>query len=231
VFNHTTHVREFSPIAEDAWLRANDPVHFHSQPDGPGFWAITRYDDVRIVCRQPRRSVPTSPASCSLTPRIEELAEEIVDDVIERGECNLVRDIAGRLQSGLIAELMGIPRSDGERLYELTEIMHTNHDSPDFAMKQMMAIGEMLGYAQSVAQDKRKDPSDNIATTFVRAEIDGDRLTDDDFAWFGCWPTSTDSPPRRSRRCSASRARSPTSSAPSCTTSSSAANNRPPVTE
>lgn len=29
-----------------AWLRANDPVHWHEQDDGPGFWALTRYDDV-----------------------------------------------------------------------------------------------------------------------------------------------------------------------------------------
>ena len=44
-----------------------------------------------------------------LRRRIEELAREIVDDVAERGECDLVRDVSGRLPSGLIAELMGIP--------------------------------------------------------------------------------------------------------------------------
>jgi cytochrome P450 len=33
------------------WLRANDPVHRHAEPEGPGFWAVTRYDDVRAVGR------------------------------------------------------------------------------------------------------------------------------------------------------------------------------------
>src|SRR5207344_70434 len=63
-----------------------------------------------------------------LAQRIHELSREIVDDVAERGECDLVVDVAGRLPSALIAELLGIPREDGERLYELTEIMHTTDD-------------------------------------------------------------------------------------------------------
>src|SRR3954454_658778 len=36
-----------------AWLRDNDPVHWHEEPDGPGFWAVTRYDDVKHVGRDP----------------------------------------------------------------------------------------------------------------------------------------------------------------------------------
>ncbi len=42
------------PWDQYAWLRANDPVHWHPEADGPGFWAVTRYDDVRSVSRQPR---------------------------------------------------------------------------------------------------------------------------------------------------------------------------------
>ena len=42
------------PWDQYAWLRANDPVHWHPEVDGPGFWAVTRYDDVRTVSRQPR---------------------------------------------------------------------------------------------------------------------------------------------------------------------------------
>src|SRR5262249_23514525 len=33
------------------WLRAHDPVHWHAEPNGPGFWAVTRYDDVVQVSR------------------------------------------------------------------------------------------------------------------------------------------------------------------------------------
>ena len=34
-----------------AWLRDNDPIHWHEEPNGPGFWAVTGYDDVKLVGR------------------------------------------------------------------------------------------------------------------------------------------------------------------------------------
>ncbi len=142
----------------------------HPFAQGEDFWALTKYEDIRMVSRQPRLfssyakgTMVGDPDEMGLiasrqmmlnmdppqhdrfkllvsrgfTPknaellreRIEELAREIVDDVAERGECDLVADVAGRLPSGVIAELMGIPRADGERLYELTELMHTNDDA------------------------------------------------------------------------------------------------------
>jgi len=213
------------PWDQYAWLRANDPVHWHDESDGPGFYAITKYDDIRTISRQPgtfssyakgvmlaesdemglyaqrqmmlsmdppqhdrfkllvsRGFTPRNAAV--LTDRVAELAGDIVDDVIERGECDLVHDVTGRLPSGLIAELMGMPREDGERLYELTEIMHTTDDAVAPPDVKGAAIAEMLGYAQTVAERKRREPADDIATTLVQAEVDGDRLTDEEFQWF-----------------------------------------------
>ncbi len=221
----TNSFAEGHPWAQYAWLRANDPVHWHPEPDGPGFWAITKYDDVRTISRQPRTfssfargvmmpepdemgllaarqmmlnmdppqhdrfkllvSRGFTPRNAQLlSDRIAVLARDIVDDVIDRGQCDLVHDIAGRLPSGLIAELMGIPRVDGERLYELTEIMHTTDDAIAPPEKKGTAITEMLNYAQQVADAKRANPSDDIASTLVQAQVDGDRLTDAEFQWF-----------------------------------------------
>ena len=42
------------PWDQYAWLRANDPVHWHPEADGPGFWAITKYADIRAISRQPK---------------------------------------------------------------------------------------------------------------------------------------------------------------------------------
>jgi cytochrome P450 len=213
------------PWDQYAWLRANDPVHWHPEGDGPGFWAVTRYADVRAVSRQPRlfsssaRGVMMSePADVELaamrqmmlvmdppqhdrfkllvsrgfTPRnaetlrgrIEALAREVVDDVVERGECDLVHDVAGRLPSGLIAELMGIPQSDGERLYDLTEIMHTTDDAVAPVEVRQSAVAEMLSYGAETAARKRSEPGDDIASLLVQAEVDGDRLTDGELQWF-----------------------------------------------
>jgi cytochrome P450 len=41
------------PHDQFAWLRANAPVYRHDEPDGAGFWAVTRYDDVKAVGRDP----------------------------------------------------------------------------------------------------------------------------------------------------------------------------------
>ena len=193
--------------------------------DGPGFWAITRYADIRMISRQPKlfsssaRGVMLAEAdemalmiqrqmmlvmdppehdrfkllvSRGFTPkraellrdRIRELAREIVDDVIERGECDLVHDVAGRLPSGLIAELMGIPREDGERLYELTELMHTTDDSVATPEQRGAATLEMLSYAGETAARKRAEPGDDIASGLVQAEVDGQGLTDGELQWF-----------------------------------------------
>lgn len=142
-------------------LRRREPVSFHPESDGPGFWAVTRYEDVRAVGRDPRTfsSVPTimirdpDPATTvdlgdhammltmdpprhtryrrlvsraftpraagALAPRARVLATRIVDDVIERGACDFVAEVAGEMPSFVIAELMGIPREDGRRLDDL----------------------------------------------------------------------------------------------------------------
>ena len=213
------------PWEQYAWLRKNAPVYWHDEPNGPGFWAITKYEDVRTISRLPKvfSSYETSvmlpdpdpmglyaqrlmmlnmdppqhdrfkllvsrgftPKNAPLLrPKIEELARDIVDAVLSKGECDFVTEIAGRLPSGLIAELMGMPRVDGERLYDLTEIMHTNDDAIAPPEIKMNAVGEMLGYAQTVADLKRQNPGDDLATILVNAEIDGDHLTDEEFQWF-----------------------------------------------
>lgn len=208
-----------------ARLRNESPVAWHPESDGPGFWALSKWADVRTVSRQPQRFSSyrggvmmeeideaqlgaqrlmmlnmdppqhdrfkllvsrgfTPKAAAGLVPRIHDLAREIVDDVIGRGEGDFVADLAGRLPSGLIAEFMGIPRSDGEHLYELTEIMHTTDETIAPPERKMAAIGEMLAYAAGVAQSKRRNPGEDIGTALVQAEVDGVSLTDEEFQWF-----------------------------------------------
>lgn len=212
------------PHAQYDWLRDNAPVYWHDEPDGPGFWVVTRYDDVASVGRQPSvfSSEPTimiadpmplaselgdhkmllmmdpplhtqfrkvisreftrGPAA-RLKPRIAELSAQIIDKVIATGECDFVADIAGELPSYVIAELMGIPLSDGRELYKLTEILHS---SPEHLSDnaQSEAILKMFEYAQNVYRTKLADPSDDLGSQIVHAEIDGCRLDEIDFQLF-----------------------------------------------
>jgi cytochrome P450 len=210
------------PHEQFRWLREHSPVYRHLEPDGPGFWAVTRYDDVRSVGRDPEHfsSVPTilipdlaavdfgdhqmmitadpprhtrlrriinsqfTPRAAErLRARIEELAARIIDAVIERGECDAVTDIAGEMPSFVIADLLGIPLDDGRRLYHLTETIHAAPDSVP-AGAGMSAIIEMFNYAHQVAEEKRRQPRDDLASRILEAEVDGERLDDIDFNLF-----------------------------------------------
>ena len=116
-----------------------------------------------------------------LSARTADMARAIVDDALERGECEFVNDVAGALPSYVIAELLGIPTEDGRRLYALTDIMNTRplHD-PELVQAQM----EMFEYASALAALKRASPGDDIATALLHAEVDGQRLTDLEFNLF-----------------------------------------------
>jgi cytochrome P450 len=211
------------PHAQYDWLRANDPVHFQSEPDGPGYWAVTRYKDVWDVDRnfQAFSSEPTimiqdppdsnqfgpykmmlmmdppqhtafrrlirqeftQPVSADRTPRMQQLARQIVDEVIERGECDFVSQVAGEMPSYVIAELMGLPLDDGRELYKLTEAIHTTAGgtpSPEGAI----AVFKMFEYGRKVIDEKRARPKDDLATKLLYAEVEGRKLDDIEFLLF-----------------------------------------------
>lgn len=200
-------------------LRRRAPVAWHPYKDGPGFLALTGYDEVQAVSRDsatwssqakgvmfhvpppdqvapvmifmdpPRHTALRKLINKGFTPRqvarlndhIADMARQIVDDVIERGECDFVDDVAGALPSYVIAEMLGIPLEDGRRLYKLTEILHTGSVG-DGANEQ--ATMQMFQYGTELAARKRANPGDDIATSLLHAEVDGQSLTDLDFNLF-----------------------------------------------
>ena len=212
------------PHVQYRWLREHDPVHWHDEPEGPGFWAVTRYADVQTVSRDPETfsswlggvMIPdggpellagsrlmmlymdppdhtryrlfvnkgfTPRGASGRTERISDLASRIVDAIIEQGECDLVTALAGEMPSYVIAQLMGIPLDDGRRLYELTEVMHSG--DPSLTLEQRAgAVIEMHSYAAAVAEKKRAHPGDDLATRLIESEVNGERLSTEEFSWF-----------------------------------------------
>jgi cytochrome P450 len=201
-------------------LRESAPVAWHPYQDGPGFLALTGYDEVYAVSRDsatwsseatgvyidapgpddiadqrgvmmltmdpPRHTALRALAIQGFKPRqvaklnerITDMARDVVDNVIERGECDFVKEVAGALPSYVIAEMLGIPVEDGYRLYELTEIMNTGAIGGSRAIR---AGAEMFRYSTKLAARKRAEPCDDIATSLLHAEVDGQRLTEQEF--------------------------------------------------
>jgi cytochrome P450 len=211
------------PHAQYDWLRANDPVHFQEEPGGPGYYAVTRYQDVYDVDRnfQAFSSEPTImiqdplaqqnfgpykmmlmmdppqhtafrrlirqeftvPVSAERTPRMQQLARQIVNEVIEKGECDFVSQVAGEMPSYVIAELMGMPLDDGRELYKLTEAIHTTAGGTP-SPEGMGAVGKMFEYGRGLIEEKRARPKNDLATKLLQAEVDGKKLDDIEFLLF-----------------------------------------------
>jgi len=115
--------------------------------------------------------------------RIKELATQIVDDIIEKGECDFVTDIAGEMPSFVIADLMGLPLDDGRELYKLTEVIHSAPETfPENAIPE--AVMKMFEYGQGVIKEKRANPGNDLASKLLAAELDGKKLEDSEFLLF-----------------------------------------------
>lgn len=125
----------------------------------------------------------TRPAAAQKGLRLHELARQIVNEVIEKGECDFVAEVAGEMPSYVIAELMGLPLDDGRELYKLTEIIHS---APETMAPGAIgeAVMKMFGYATGVIAEKRARPADDLATRLLQAEVEGRRLTDPEFLLF-----------------------------------------------
>jgi len=103
--------------------------------------------------------------------------------VIERGECDLVTDLAGEMPSYLIADLMGLPLDDGRELYKLTEILHSSGDVVTTEQRRQ-AQTDMFTYAAEVYGKKSIEPGEDLSTRIINAEVDGEQLDMIDFALF-----------------------------------------------
>jgi cytochrome P450 len=125
----------------------------------------------------------TRPAASGKGPRLQALARQIVDEVIEAGTCDFVADVAGEMPSYVIAELMGMPLDDGRELYRLTETIHSAPETlPEGAIPK--AVMAMFAYASELIARKRARPADDLATRLLEAEVEGRRLTDPEFLLF-----------------------------------------------
>lgn len=125
----------------------------------------------------------TLPAARLREERIKGLAKQIVDAVIQKGACDFVDEVAGEMPSFVIAELMGLPLSDGRELYKLTEIIHT---APEALAPGAggAAVAKMFEYGSRVIAEKRARPGDDLASRLLACEVDGRKLEDMEFLLF-----------------------------------------------
>ncbi|BBZ64302.1 cytochrome P450 [Mycolicibacterium monacense] len=110
-------------------------------------------------------------------------ARQIVAAAREKGSGDFVTDIAMSLPLQAIADLIGVPEADREKLFHWTNCI-MNTDDPDFDSDPTVANAELMGYAYNMAEERRRCPADDIVTRLIQADIDGESLGDVEFAFF-----------------------------------------------
>jgi cholest-4-en-3-one 26-monooxygenase len=122
----------------------------------------------------------------ALEPHVRELTVGILDGAQAKGDCDFVVDVAAELPLEVIAELLGVPREDRHKLFDWSNRMVGSED-PEYQVSDehvTQAQVEMFMYAQQLAEQRRAAPQQDIVTTLLNAEVDGDTLSEMDFNLF-----------------------------------------------
>ena len=197
-------------------------------PPGPGYHAITRYEDVWAASRNPElfcsgqgsnivdlpqelnefygsminmddpkhfrlRSIVSKGFTprhvTDLEDRIRDKCVEIIDRMVTAnpdGSADFVNEFAGPLPLEIICSMMGIPESDYASIFEWTNTILGASD-PEFGgtYERLMEVSlEIFAYAQALGEDRRANPRDDITSALMAAEVDGDRLSAQEFGSF-----------------------------------------------
>ncbi|MBP2456056.1 cytochrome P450 [Mycolicibacterium lutetiense] len=121
-----------------------------------------------------------------LEGRVTEIAHQHLDAALEHSESfDYVDDFAGKLPMDVISELMGVPEEDRVRIRALADgVMHREDGVADVPDSAIAASGELLVYYADMVKQRKKNLTDDLTSALVQAEIDGDKLTDDEIMAF-----------------------------------------------
>jgi cytochrome P450 len=121
-----------------------------------------------------------------LREHIQEIAERLVDDIVKRGNgrMNLLADFAEPLPAIVTAEMLGVPVDDHVRLKDwsvtFAEMLGNFQHNPDRLPGVLRAVESLTDYFQAAIRDQRHTPREGLINSFMTAEIDGDRLTEEE---------------------------------------------------
>src|SRR5579884_904946 len=127
--------------------------------------------------------------------RMEEQEEDItnrvngfIDKFIDRGECNFSEEFADIFPASVFLGLLGLPEDELRMFLDLRDgILHPEKTDPEamFDMDKRLAVNNATGqkiydYFSALIAKREKDPSNDIITRFLAAEVDGDKLSHED---------------------------------------------------
>jgi cholest-4-en-3-one 26-monooxygenase len=181
---------------DDALRVYHDPETYSSErgislafdnvvPDNAGFGMMM------ILTDPPRHNKIRQIVSKRFTPRainsyeaeVRRLCDEILDDVIERGSCDFVVDVAGKLPTAAICEMLGIPREYRDQMYALGNESIGTQDPEYNQGRSPMETGrnaqaEFFSFFAKLIDQRRKNPGPDLISALTFGDVDGAKLTD-----------------------------------------------------
>ncbi|MDX1448061.1 MAG: cytochrome P450 [Acidimicrobiia bacterium] len=125
----------------------------------------------------------TRKASESYRPRLEEVAARSIDRAREQGRMEAIEDFATPIPLTMIADLLGIPSADQPMLVSWSHAMVRPFDAdcpPHDREAAEQATKDFVAYLTELVADRRRNPASDLLTELVSAEIEGDRLSEEE---------------------------------------------------
>jgi pimeloyl-[acyl-carrier protein] synthase len=131
-------------------------------------------------------------ASAAFTPRrvevlrehIQEIADHLLDQVQTRGRMDIIEDFAAPMPAIVTAEMLGVPTEDHSNLKkwsaDFAEMLGNFQHNPDRIPRVLESTNNLTTYFQAAIDKARQHPREGLIQAFMNAEIDGDRLTDEE---------------------------------------------------
>lgn len=153
-----------------------------------------------IVMDDPRHARQRGIVARSFTPRslqgvldsVEKICSEVIDGFCEQGEADLVEVLSQPFPLLIICDMMGIPRSEFSTVLRATNVIlgggdpeMTGVDDPEQLMGALIGAGmELANLMNELAEDRRKNPADDLTTALVHNDAGEDTLAPHELAPF-----------------------------------------------
>jgi cytochrome P450 PksS len=112
--------------------------------------------------------------------RVQRLTEDLLTAVLDRGHMDLIRDYALPLPSTIIAEMLGVPGADRHRFHRWSSALMEAGNSMWGVVKAVPNVLLFIRYIRKLIKKCRADPRDDLVSALVRAEEDGDKLSEEE---------------------------------------------------
>jgi len=192
VFGHA----ECSAVAKDARLSAkraerfvitlpmNKRAEFADLVGMLGLWMIFMDPPEHSRLRKLMNKGFSREAIETLRPQIEAIVNRMLEPLHHCSEVELMREFAYTMPVRVISEMLGVPVEDHRKLKtwsaNFAEMLGNFQHNPDHAKVMLQTVEEMTAYFREAVEEQKRHPREGLIHSLLTAEIDGDRLTDDE---------------------------------------------------